>query len=224
MKLTAVAIGTLALAASANADVIMTAIMDGPLSGGDPKVIELYVDGTVNFDDGWTVERASNANPFADATINLTGTYTDEFVYIVNTSDIDDFENIWGTSGDFANVILSGTASGNGNDAFRLVDPSATVIDQVGGFAEDTTNVYLDSYLYRLDGTGPDGAWVASNWFNPGNDSLDGLDEAGIFATVPLGTYSTIPAPGALALLGLAGVASPSPSSRLIHSTPRPRI
>jgi hypothetical protein len=62
------------------------------------------------------------------------------------------------------------------------------VIDQV--WYENSSNSYEDSYWYRNHGTGPDGGWLPSNWETPGNNALDGLDQDGLQASVPFGTYA----------------------------------
>ena len=143
-----------------------------------------------------------------DGTIALSGVYTDEFVYIVNSSSasIAAFESIFGTTGDFANVITSGLVTGTGNDRFSLVaaggDLSGT-LDAIGN--PGGSNIYQDSFLYRLDGTGPDGGFVEDNFFGPGNNALDGLTDTEIGAAVPFGTYQ-IPTPASAGLLALAGL------------------
>lgn len=172
------------------AEVTITGILDGTLSGGAPKVIELYVSGTEDLG-FYDLERAANGGSFGSAT-PLSGTYTDAFVYLVGSGGdgVADFEEVFGTAGDFANIALggSGTVSGNGNDGFRIVEAGGgPVVDQV--WEENSSSVYTDSYMYRLDATGPDAGWVADNWSIPGNNLLDGLDTAGIAAAVPFGTY-----------------------------------
>lgn len=164
--------------------VIITGIVDGPLSGGLPKAIELYVVGTVDLS-GYTLQRSSNGNAFgSDAA--LSGTYTDEFVYL--SSNTTNFGTVFGTSGDFANLLSVGIVNGNGNDGFRILQGS-TVIDQV--YEENNANIYADSYMYRNNGTGPDAGWVIGNWTIPGNDTLDSAtDEAAVAAAVPFGTYT----------------------------------
>ncbi|MCA9295203.1 MAG: hypothetical protein KC983_01775 [Phycisphaerales bacterium] len=187
---------------SASADVIVTGIMDGDLTGGTPKVIELYINGTEDLAN-YTLERSSNGGVFGTSTA-LSGVYTDAFVYLVGTGDsLANFQAMFGTFGDFANTFVTGTVNGNGDDGFRIVDAGLNVVDQV--WTEDTTDAYLDSYMYRIDGTGPDGGWNASNWLIPGNSVLDTLTLEEQAALVPFGTYQ-IPAPGALALLGVAGL------------------
>jgi predicted extracellular nuclease len=178
------------LAGRAGAGVLLTGIVDGTLSGGSPKAIELYVSGTEDLS-AYRVERSANGGAFTSVA-DLTGSYTDAFVYLVGTAGngLADFQAVFGTADDFANVALVSTGvSGNGNDAFRLVEiATGSVIDQV--WTSDSGNVYLDSYLLRRDGTGPDAGWDPANWLFGGNDALDGLDAAGIAAAVPFGTFS----------------------------------
>ena len=168
---------------------IMTGILDGTLTGGFPKAIELYIDGTVDLSD-YTLWKSSNGGAFGQVA-TLSGTYTNEFVYLTN--DATQFSNVFGSSGDFANVFVDSDVNGNGDDGFQIRDSGGTiVIDQI--WQEDTTYIYLDSFMYRNDQTGPDGGWVSANWFIPGNNVLDGLDAAGIAAAVPFGTFSYGPA------------------------------
>lgn len=175
----------------AQASVLITGIIDGPLSGGSPKAIELYISGTENLSD-YRLERSSNGGAFGSP-LSLSGTFTDEFAYLVGTAGngLTDFQAVFGSNGGFANIVgsASSTVSGNGDDAFRIVRiADSTVIDQV--LAGDGNSIHTDSYLYRKDGTGPDSGWVPANWNIPGNDTLDGLTVAQIDAAVPFGTYS----------------------------------
>ncbi|MBC6996508.1 ExeM/NucH family extracellular endonuclease [Neolewinella lacunae] len=188
--------------------VIITGIVDGTQTNQTPRAIELYVDGTVDLS-GFRIERAANANSFPDATLNLSGTYTDAFVYLINNDA--GFTATFGSSGDFGNRILDNSfVSGNGNDRFRLVQISnSAVIDQTGGNSD--VNIYLDSYIYRNDNTGPDGGWVAANWQNVGmNDVLDGLSYPQIAAAVPFGTYSRTPAGPSVNAIAAGNLAEPT--------------
>jgi uncharacterized protein len=201
MKSTIAIVGLIAVAGTANAQAILTGILDGDLSGGQPKALEIYVNGTVDFT-GWTIERSSNGNAFGTSSnLDSLGVVTDSFVYLVDLTA--PFVSLFGTSGDFANTFEIGNISHNGDDAYRILNSGASVVDQV--WLEDTNNSYQDSWIYRNDFTGPDGGWVPSNWTFGGNGLLDGLDAAGQAAATPFGTY-VIPAPGAMALAGLAGV------------------
>ena len=55
-----------AIAVTASAQVRITGIMDGTLSGGLPKAIELYITGTENLSD-YTLERSANGGDWAGA-------------------------------------------------------------------------------------------------------------------------------------------------------------
>jgi hypothetical protein len=174
-------------------EVVITSILDGTLTGGAPKAIELFVTGTENLGN-YQVWRSLNGAPFgsgAGAVVLLSGTYTNTFVYLVKTDHLGAFADVFGDEGIFANVISLGIISGNGNDGFQIrVAATSQVVDQV--WMENATDSYLDSYWYRNHGTGPDGGWNPAKWETPGNDALDGLNEAGLRAAVPFGTYAIV--------------------------------
>ncbi|WP_052333927.1 ExeM/NucH family extracellular endonuclease [Neolewinella persica] len=188
-------------------DVILTAIVDPDNGTQTPRVIELYVSGTVDLSN-YRLERAANNNAFPDASLALSGTYTDAFVYAINNEP--SFVTAFGNTGDFANVVVDANfVSGNGDDRFRLVRISdGVVIDQTGG--DVRASIYQDSYLYRVDNTGPDGGWIATNWMNVGNNNtLDGLTLAQLGTTVPLGTYMTTPPGPSVSAAGNGDLSEP---------------
>lgn len=176
---------------TARPGVVITGILDGTLSGGCPKVIEIFVSGTENLN-YFEIWRSLNGAPFGSGSgsiSSLSGVYTNTFVYLVKTDQVNVFIDVFGNEGIFANVLPLGIINGNGNDGFQIRRKvGSVVIDQV--WLEDDTDSYLDSYWYRKHGTGPDGGWFPSAWETPGNDALDGLDIAGLQASVPFGTYS----------------------------------
>ena len=176
--------------------VILTGILDGTGSGGTPRAVELYVQGQVDLS-GYTLVRYSNGSSSATDVSTLSGLFEDEFVYVINNQQDADFTTAFGTSGDFAasNRIPGTNLFGNGDDVFTI-EFGGVIIDQTGGVRGERINLYLDSYLYRADGTGPDGDWVPANWMNVGNNNLlDGVALADYPGIVPFGTY-TPPATG----------------------------
>jgi len=178
---------------TARPGVKITGILDGTLTGGCPKAIELFITGTENLN-YYEIWRSLNGAPFgvgSGAISSLSGTYTNTFVYLVKPDHVNAFHDVFGNEGIFANVLSLGIISGNGNDGFQVRQKvGSVVIDQV--WLEDDSYSYLDSYWYRKHGTGPDGGWLPSNWETPGINTLDGLDEAGLQAAVPFGTYAVI--------------------------------
>jgi hypothetical protein len=176
---------------TARSGVIITGLLDGTLDGGCPKVVELYVTGTENLN-YYEIWRSLNGAPFGSGTgakASMSGVFTDTFVYLVKTDHEFAFHDVFGYDGVFANVVLMGIINGNGNDGFQVRQKvGSVVIDQV--WLESNTDSYRDSYWYRKHGTGPDGGWNPSAWETPGNDELDDLDQDGLQATVPFGTYS----------------------------------
>ena len=173
--------------------VILTGILDGDLlnsngQGGNPKVIELYVNGTLDVS-GYQLSRTNSNNTF---TFPAGSTYTDEFVYVVNPAGEQQYLDAFGSAGDFGNYILSNQIVGNGNDPYQLLDPMGTVIDQTGG-PIGTGNNYQDGHRYRIDNTGPDGGWVEANW-SGGNGTVDGQPVGNYAAITGFGTYVVTPA------------------------------
>lgn len=176
---------------TARPGVIITGLLDGTLDGGCPKVVELYVTGTENLN-YYEIWRSLNGAPFGSGTgakASMSGVFTDTFVYLVKTDHEFAFHDVFGYDGIFANVVLMGIINGNGNDGFQVRQKvGSVVIDQV--WMESSTDTYRDSYWYRKHGTGPDGGWLPSAWETPGNDALDDLNQDGLQAAVPFGTFS----------------------------------
>lgn len=193
------------IAGGTSAGVTITGIIDGDLSGGNPKAIELYIDGTVDFS-GFDLFKSSNGAAFGSAgDMSGLGMITDSFVYLVGNgaSGLTSFQTVFGASGDFANTFSMGNANGNGNDGFQIVDASSTVLDQV--WQVDGSNYYTDSYMYRVDGSGPEGAaWTPGNWTV---GSVDGMNAEQTGLATPFGTYQ-VPSPGVISLLTIGGVLS----------------
>lgn len=181
-------------------NVILTGIIDGDLSaagqGGNPKAIELYVNGSVDIS-GYQLDRTNGDNTF---TFPAGSTFTNEFVYVVNTIGVDLFEAAFGTTGDFANLFSSGAIAGNGDDPYQLLNASGTILDQTGG-PLITVNNYRDGHRYRVNNTGPDAGWVEANW-SGGNNTLDGQPITAYASITGFGTYTTTPPGPAVTVTG----------------------
>jgi len=175
---------------------ILTMISDGDCSGGNPKVIEIYANGTVDFA-SYSLEIQTNANDTWGNTFNLAdlGVVTDDFVYVYK-EDVS-----FATEYPSATNTLSTTASVvnfNGDDRVRIIeDASFTVIDQYGAEATDGTGEiweYQDGYAKRNDGTGPDSGFFAGNWtyFNGALDGEGTCQGGSSFESIiGIGSYTT---------------------------------
>src|SRR5690554_2166879 len=153
---------------------IITMIMDGDCTGGTPKVVELYAQGTVDFAN-FSLEKSPNGGAWGNAfDLSPLGTVTDEFVYIYkdDPSFSTEFPNVTN-----AFPTTSSAVDFNGDDAIRLIITGVgTVVDQYGADNTDGTGEpweYQDGYAKRIDNTTPSGAWVEADW-DFYNGSLDG--------------------------------------------------
>lgn len=176
---------------------IITIISDGDCSGGNPKMVEIYADGMVDFS-LYSIQRQSNGGAWTEPGFNLAalGTVTDGFVYVYSdSSDPEVFATEYPSA---TTTVEDGIVNVNGDDGIRIVlDSDSSVIDQFGVDAEDGTGMpweYLDGFAKRIDGSGPDGGFVLANWtysnggLNGGGDCQGGS----IFETIMggIGTYS----------------------------------
>lgn len=154
---------------------IITAIVDGDCTGGNPKLLEIYAKGTVDFT-LYSLENQTNANTTWGSKQDLSsfGTVTDGFVYVTTSGSaaalVSDFPSV-------KSVLESGTMNLNGDDRIRIIlTADSTVIDQFGVSSEDGTGKsweYEDSYAKRKNGTGPDAGFVDANWTFGGKAFFD---------------------------------------------------
>lgn len=145
---------------------ILSAIADGDCTGGNPKMVEIFAEGTVDFS-LYSLERQSNGGDWT-ATTNLAefGTVTDDYVYVY--SDSNDPEIFAQEFSDAVNVWENSVVNVNGDDGIRIVrDSDGAVIDQFGANGVDGTGTaweYTDGYARRNNGSGPDGVFIETNW------------------------------------------------------------
>ena len=177
---------------------IITMISDGDCSGGTPKVLEIYANGTVDFT-MYSLENQTNSNTTWGNTLDLStlGTVTDSFVYVFKDA----------TGGIFTTEFVSATATledtgstmnFNGDDRIRIIETaSGTVIDQFGAEGVDGTGSaweYKDGFSKRNNATNANaGVFSAANWTttNSGLDGQGGCQGGTLFETIiGLGTYT----------------------------------
>ncbi len=157
---------------------IITAIVDGDCSGGNPKLLEIYAQGTVDFAN-YSLENETNANTGFGNSFSLSGlgTVIDDFVYVTTSGSATALASEFPSLSN-ANIVTTGTMSVNGDDRLRIVDAQMNVVDQFGvsgvrGSGQSWE--YTDSFAKRIDGTGPDGGFTEANWTFGGAGVLDGI-------------------------------------------------
>ena len=191
----------------ADAALVITGVIDGPLTGGTPKAIELYALADIPDLSIYGVGSANNGGGTDGEEFTLSGSANaGDFLYVASESP--QFTAFFG----FAPTFTDSAAGINGDDAVELFQ-SGAVIDTFGDVNTDGSGEpwdYLDGWAYRVDNTGPDGAtFVLSNFTYSGINVLDGETANATASTpFPVGTYTAvvaIPEPAGLAAFAAAG-------------------
>jgi len=184
------ALMTLANSAAAS-DLVVTGVIDGPLSGGVPKAIEICVLNDVTDLSIYGIGSANNGggSDGEEFTFPAVAAAAGDFIYVA--SEATGFASFFG----FGPNYTSSAASINGDDAIELF-MSGGVVDVFGDINVDGNGQpweYLDGWAYRSDGTGPDGtSFVLANWSFSGPNALDGETTNATAATpFPIGAYSS---------------------------------
>lgn len=175
-------------------DMVITGAFDGPLSGGTPKLVEVYVINDIPDLSLYGFGSANNGGGTDGEELTFAGSATaGQYIYIANEgSNPGSVNTYFGVTADY----LDSSANNNGDDALELFF-NGSVIDTYGVIDVDGTGQpweYLDGWAYRVDGTGPDGtSYVQANWTYSGANAVDGCsDNATCSSVFPIGTYTTV--------------------------------
>ncbi len=172
-------------------DLIITGLYDGPLSGGTPKGVELYVVNDIPDLSDFGIGSANNGEGTdgEEYTFPADAVTAGTFIY-VTSGNLTEFTTFFGFDAtyDGGNAVAI-----NGDDAVELFE-FGLVIDVFGDINVDGSGEawdHLDGWAYRKCETGPDGdIFDISNWIFSGIDVLDGeTDNATALSPVPVGTY-----------------------------------
>lgn len=170
-------------------DLIITAVFDGPITGGLPKGVELYVLNDIPDLSQYGLGSANNGGGTDGVEFIFPADAATAGDYIYVATEETEFMNFFG----FAPNYTDGSMSINGDDAVELFC-NEFVVDVFGDINTDGTGEaweHTDGWVYRVDGTGPDGStFVLENWTFSGVDALDGETSNSTAVTpVPVGTY-----------------------------------
>ncbi len=173
---------SLLLAHLAQAQPVITAVVDGTCTGGTPKVVEIYVRGTHDFT-GDTLQVQANSNTTWSGGIDLGsfGSVTDDYVYYYNDGSNDNFLTEFPSAS--GKPAIEGGLSFNGDDRIRILASDGSVIDIFGTDGVDADDDYSqngidwryrDSWAKRNPGQGPSATFDVNQWSFGGRDDLDG--------------------------------------------------
>jgi len=153
---------------------IITGVIDGPLTGGKPKAVELYVHNDINDLSIYSLGFANNGGGSAgiEFTFSDISASSGDFLYVA--SETAEFTNFFNFPPDY----ITSTANINGDDAVELFR-NGTLVDIFGNINVDGTGQpweYLDGWAYRNDATGgmDTSTFMVSDWHFSGPNALDG--------------------------------------------------
>lgn len=231
-----IAAAAMLVASAANAApidfLIISEVVDATRAGGNPKFVEITNTGPgpYTFSNGGVIVQ-SNADTDLMVEVDLTGVTIPALDSFVIQSSSNDGQNVFESTYGFAADLYTAAFFSNGDDRYILAAGDDTpgaggvaalvdLLDIHGQINTDGTGQpweYTDGYANRLPAfnTGNNGSFVQAEWFQSGNDGLEGPDDAAdlalILAQTTPGTHVFVPgvpepATLALATLGLIGV------------------
>jgi 2',3'-cyclic-nucleotide 2'-phosphodiesterase (5'-nucleotidase family) len=169
---------------------VVTGVIDGPLTGGTPKAVELYVAEDISDLSTCGISSANNGGgPTGAPEFLFTGSAVKgEYLYFA--TETPNFTTFFGFAPDWTDSVV---AAINGDDAIELFCDGA-VIDVFGEVSVDGSGQpweYTDGWAYRKSATGPDASvFTLANWSFSGIDALDGAtSNATARSPFPVATY-----------------------------------
>lgn len=182
-------INTVSVSGGAGA-LVITGVIDGPLSGGVPKAVEFYAMAAIPDLSLYGFGSANNGGGSNGQEFTFPAIALASGAHIWVASEAAGFNTFFGFDPDYT----SSAANINGDDAIELFLNGA-VIDVFGDINMDGTGQpweYMDGWAYRINNTGPDGStFVLANWTFSGPNALDNETSNSTAATPwPIGTYT----------------------------------
>ena len=170
---------------------IISAVYDGPLPGGKPKGVELYVINDISDLSTYGLGSANNGGGTDGQEFTFPADAVAAGTYIYVTNAAAQFMTWFG----FATNYTSSSMAVNGDDAIELFH-NATVIDVFGDINTDGSGEtwdYLDGWAARNDlSTINNGVFDDANWTFSGINVLDGeTDNATAASPILINTFTT---------------------------------
>jgi len=183
-------------------DLVITGVIDGPLTGGVPKAVEIYVRNDIADLSAYGLGSANNGGGTdgEEFTFPAVAAAAGSFLYVA--SEATGFTTFMGFAPDYTSAALAI----NGDDAIELFK-DGTVVDLFGDPNTDGTGEawdHMDGWAYRHGNTGPSATFDAADWTFSGINALDGeTGNASAATPFPTASYSAAPQPTVInAVLG----------------------
>ncbi len=187
----------------AQAELRITGVIDGPLTGGLPKGLELFADTAIADLSIYGIGSANNGGGSDGEEFTFPADAVSQGTFIYVATEQPQFNAWFGFDPDYVTDAMAV----NGDDAVELYK-NAAVIDTFGDINTDGNGEpweYLDGWAYRKDGTPLDPTVNnTNNYTYSGANALDGeTSNATAGAPFPTGTYA-VPEPAIFGIIGLA--------------------
>jgi endonuclease I/flagellar hook assembly protein FlgD len=169
-------------------DLIISGVYDGPLSGGTPKGVELFVRNNISDLSIYGLGSANNGGGTdgQEFTFSAVSASAGDYLYVAYEST--EFSNWFGSSPDYT----TNSMSINGDDAIELYC-DGNVIDLFGDINVDGNGEvweYLDGWAYSKDSRSKNATFDSGDWTFSGANALDGETSNATASTkIPVGTF-----------------------------------
>ena len=154
-------------------DLVITGVIDGPLSGGTPKAVEIFVLNDIADISACGLGSANNGGGSDGQEHTFSSRAVTAGTYLYVSYESTNFAAYLG----FEPTETAGSMAINGDDAVELFC-NGIVVDTFGDINVDGNGEaweYLDGWAYRTVGTSPDGAtFTLGNWTFSGANALVG--------------------------------------------------
>lgn len=172
-------------------NLMISGIGDGPLSGGQPKFVELYAAGPVADLGVYGLESVNNGGGIGMPEYTFpAGVSVAQGTYIYITGDAAAFSSFFGFAADYVDAA---STSINGDDAIALYE-NGVVVDVAGDPNMDGSGTaweYLDGWMYRNTNASASSTFSVGDWTYSGINVFDGqTTNAGSPTPFPNGTFT----------------------------------
>ncbi len=178
-----------AASVGANANLMITGVYDGPLSGGTPKGVELYAFNDIPDLSIYGLGSANNGDGSDGQEFTFPSVAVSAGQYLYVASEDTGFTSFFGFAPDYTTSAMAI----NGDDAVELFEDDV-VVDLFGDINVDGSGQawdHLDGWAFRLPETQRNTIFTLEDWQFSGTNALDGEStNASAANPVPLISYT----------------------------------